>query len=127
MVAFVLVDFVAAVVVVDLNVVAVDAFEVVDVDTLEEEVVPEPPPLLNVLPMSPQRMLLKTTCVVGLFWRMSSGLPSVVLQGPLLPVSSQFIYPLASFQMAKLRTTGECEHVDVRVDQKLYLLPRASA
>lgn len=91
--------------------VAVEALLVVSVVPALEVVMPEPPPppLENVEPMSPQRMLLKTTCVVGLFWRMSEGLPSVVEQGPFEPVSSQFMYPVASFQMAKVRTTKLCQ------------------
>jgi hypothetical protein len=32
------------------------------------------------------------------------GLPSVLEQGPLLPLSSQFMLPPASFQMLKVRT-----------------------
>lgn len=85
--------------------VAVDAFDVASVVPAFDVVVPEPLPLEKVDPMSPQRMPLKTTCVVGLFWMMSAGLPSVVEQGPLEPVSSQFMKPDASFQMAKVRTT----------------------
>lgn len=113
-------------------------------------VVPEPGllPPENVEPMSPHRMLLKTTCVVGLFWRMREGLPSVVEQGPLLPVSSQFMKPLASFQIAKVRTTdfirarfigfggwedggriynAQCRTLVFRGIGVVYSLPRASA
>jgi len=87
--------FVVVILVAELVMVAgfdVAGFEVAVVSVLafDEVVVPEPPPL-KVEPMSPQRMLLNTTCVVGLFWIMSAGLPSLVLQGPLLPVSSQFM------------------------------------
>jgi hypothetical protein len=55
-------------------------------------------------PMSPQRMLEKTTCVLGLLARMLDGLPSVLLQGPALPLSSQFMYWLLSFQMLNTST-----------------------
>jgi hypothetical protein len=71
--------------------VAVDALDVVSVVPDFDVVVPEPLPLENVEPMSPQRMPLKTTCVVGLFLMMLVGLPSVASQGPLLPPSSQFM------------------------------------
>src|SRR6185369_17282033 len=51
----------------------------------------------KVEPMSPQRMLEKTTWVSGLLARMLAGLPSDALQGPWAPLSSQFMLPAASF------------------------------
>lgn len=97
---------VAAVVEVALEVASVEALVVAAVEAFALLVVPDPPPL-NVDPMSPQRMLEKTTWVVGLFLMIRSGLPSVASQGPLLPESSQFMYPVASFQMANVSTTAQ--------------------
>lgn len=54
--------------------------------------------------MSPQRTLLKSMCVSGWFARMSSGLPSVALQGPASPLSIQFMKSPSLFQMEKMRT-----------------------
>lgn len=82
----------ADVVVVTLLVVAVLVVaSVVDRVVAPLELLGWPDPALNVDPMSPQRMLEKTTCVVGFSLMMSSGLPSVAEQGPLLPESSQFM------------------------------------
>jgi hypothetical protein len=54
--------------------------------------------------MSPQRTLLKSICVSGWLARMSSGLPSVALQGPASPLSIQFMKSPSLFQMEKMRT-----------------------
>jgi hypothetical protein len=83
---------------------AVDVLEVVVVVVVLVVVVPEPPEPLKVEPISPQRMLEKTTWVVGFCALIRSGFPSVLLQGPELPLSSQFMKPLASFQILKMRT-----------------------
>jgi hypothetical protein len=42
-------------------------------------------------PISPHLMLEKVMWVFGLLARIVVGLPSVLLQGPLLPLSSQFM------------------------------------
>src|SRR4051794_17471487 len=84
---------------------AEDVFDdVVVVGIVELELELEPPVLPVVEPMSPQRMLEKTTCVPGFWAMMLAGFPSVLLQGPELPLSSQFMYWLLSFQMLKMRT-----------------------
>jgi hypothetical protein len=80
---------------------------VVGVDVAAEELellLPPWPGRLYVEPMSPHLTLEKVTPVVGLFWIMSDGLPSVAEQGPLLPESSQFIKPPLSFQTLITRT-----------------------
>lgn len=87
-------------VVVDDLTVLVDGLLVVEETVEALEVVLVPPVIVPpVDPISPHRMLLNTTCVLGLFCLIKAGLPSVEEQGPLLPLSSQFIYPEASFQM----------------------------
>ncbi len=60
----------------------------VDVDTVHTGV---EPPVGTVEPMSPQQMLENTTCASGWLARMTAGLPSALLHGPLLPLSSQFM------------------------------------
>ena len=83
-----------------LDEVELDVFD--EVVELDEE---DPPVVVDVVePMSPHRMLEKMTCVFGSWDRMVAGLPAVLLQGPLLPLSSQFMNCELSFQMEKART-----------------------
>jgi hypothetical protein len=63
-----------------------------------------PPGLGPVDPISPHLMFEKVTEVPGSFASMVDGIPAVLLHGPELPLSNQFIYPPASFQMLKMRT-----------------------
>lgn len=70
-------------------------------DDDDDEVVPVPDP---VDPISPHLMFEKVTEVPGSLDWMVDGIPAVLLQGPELPLSSQFMYPPASFQMLKMRT-----------------------
>jgi hypothetical protein len=63
-----------------------------------------PPGLPKVDPISPQRTFEKITCVFGLFARIVDGLPSVLLQGPEPPLSSQPMNEPGSFQMLNTST-----------------------
>jgi len=81
--------------------------EVVFVELVRDELellLPPPEEVLTVDPISPQRMFEKTTWVPGSWEMMFEGLPSVLVQGPLLPLSSQFMLPLLSFQILKTST-----------------------
>lgn len=99
----VVVRLVGVVVVVGLVVV----LEVVFVELVRVELellLPPPEEVWPVDPISPQRMFEKTTWVPGSSETMFEGLPSVLVQGPLLPLSSQFMYPPLSFQILKTST-----------------------
>jgi len=65
----------------------------------------EPPlPSENVEPISPHLMFEKVTEVPGVCDSIVVGSPAVLLQGPELPLSNQFMYWLGSFQILKIRT-----------------------
>ena len=87
-------------------VVRVDVLVFVDVGVVTEldDDPPGFPAFEAVEPMSPHLMLEKTTWVSGCCARMLDGLPSVLEQGPLLPLSSQFMKPPLSFQTLKVST-----------------------
>jgi hypothetical protein len=61
-------------------------------------------PTENVEPISPHLMFEKVTEVPGVVDSMVDGFPAELLHGPSLPLSSQFMYWLLSFQILKTRT-----------------------
>jgi hypothetical protein len=71
-------------------------------DDDDDELLPPVPDPVD--PISPHLIFEKITEVPGSFASMVDGIPAVLLQGPELPLSSQFMYPPASFQMLKIRT-----------------------
>jgi hypothetical protein len=74
--------------------------EVVELE-LELELTPGAEP---VDPMSPHLMFDQVTDVPGSSAKMVDGSPAVLLHGPALPLSSQFMYALSSCQILKIRT-----------------------
>jgi hypothetical protein len=62
------------------------------------------PPGENVEPISPHLMFENVTYVPGVVDSIVAGFPAVLLHGPELPLSSQFMNWLLSFQMLSTRT-----------------------